>query len=137
MTAVILANGLLACAAEFVFSDLFSPCAKIFDTPKSIVAIIIVIFFIIPFFFQCLLYLFYFFWLLVLFSYSIVATFSIRIVADCVALFCQVLRKLKRATTLEYTTVSAIIFIHLLGAAIILSFLISFLLIYLLKSLQL
>lgn len=37
---------------------------------------------------------------------------SIRIVADCVALSCQVTRKLKRATTLEFTTISAIIFIH-------------------------
>ena len=39
-------------------------------------------------------------------------TVSIRIVADCVALSCQVARKLKRATPLEFTTVSAIIFIH-------------------------
>ena len=39
-------------------------------------------------------------------------TVGIRIVADCVALSCQVTRKLKRATTLEFTTVSAIIFIH-------------------------
>ena len=39
-------------------------------------------------------------------------TVSIRIVADCVALSCQVTRKLKRATTLEFTTISAIIFIH-------------------------
>ncbi len=39
-------------------------------------------------------------------------TVSIRIVADCVALSCQVTRKLKRATTVEFTTVSAIIFIH-------------------------
>jgi hypothetical protein len=38
---------------------------------------------------------------------------QIRIVADCVALSCQVTRKLKRATTLEFTTDSAIIFIHL------------------------
>jgi len=39
-------------------------------------------------------------------------TLSIRIVADCVALSCQVTRKLNRATTLEFITVSAIIFIH-------------------------
>jgi len=39
-------------------------------------------------------------------------TVSIRIVADCVALPCQVTRMLKRAATLEFTTVSAIIFIH-------------------------
>lgn len=39
-------------------------------------------------------------------------TARIRIVADCVALSCQVTEKLKRATTLEFTTVSAIIFIH-------------------------
>jgi len=39
-------------------------------------------------------------------------TFSINIVADCVALFCQVTEKLKRATALGFTTVSAIIFIH-------------------------
>ncbi len=39
-------------------------------------------------------------------------TVSIRIVADCVALSCQVTQKLKRATTLEFTTISAIIFIH-------------------------
>ena len=42
-------------------------------------------------------------------------TFSIRIVADCVALACQVARKLKRATTLEFTAISAIIFIHCYG----------------------
>jgi len=39
-------------------------------------------------------------------------TVSIRIVANCVALFCQVTPKLKRATTIEFTTISAIIFIH-------------------------
>jgi hypothetical protein len=39
-------------------------------------------------------------------------TFSIRIAADCVALSCQVTQKLKRATTFEITTISAIIFIH-------------------------
>ena len=39
-------------------------------------------------------------------------TVSIRIVADCVVLSCQVTRKLKRATTLYFTTISAIIFIH-------------------------
>lgn len=32
--------------------------------------------------------------------------------ADCVALSCQAEMKLKRATTLEFTTESAIIFIH-------------------------
>ena len=49
------------------------------------------------------------------FSSSVIAlhtTVSIRIVADCVALSCQVTRKLKRATSLEFTTLSAIIFIH-------------------------
>ena len=40
------------------------------------------------------------------------ATVSIRIVADCGLLSSQVTRKLKRATTHEFTTVSAIIFIH-------------------------
>ena len=39
-------------------------------------------------------------------------TFSIRIVADCVALFSQITRKLKRSITSEFTTVSAIIFIQ-------------------------
>ena len=39
-------------------------------------------------------------------------TVSIRIVADCVALSYQVTRILKRATTLEFTTEPAIIFIH-------------------------
>ena len=39
-------------------------------------------------------------------------TVSIRIVADCGALPCQVTQKLERATTLEFTTESAIIFIH-------------------------
>ena len=38
-------------------------------------------------------------------------TVSIRIEADCVALSCQVTRKLKRAKVLEFTAVSAIIFI--------------------------
>lgn len=48
-----------------------------------------------------------------LFSISVFSTtFSIRIVADCVALSCQVTRKLKRVTTLENTAISAIIFIH-------------------------
>jgi len=37
---------------------------------------------------------------------------GIIIVADCVVLSCQITRKLKRATSLEFTTVSAIIFIH-------------------------
>jgi hypothetical protein len=49
-------------------------------------------------------------------------TFSIRIVADCVALSCQVTRKLKRATTLEFTTISAIIFIHCWRVVICFSF---------------
>jgi len=44
--------------------------------------------------------------------FALPITFSIRIVADCVALSCQVTRKFKRATTLEFTTISAIIFIH-------------------------
>jgi len=39
-------------------------------------------------------------------------TFSIRIIADFVALSCQVTQKLKRDTTLEFTANSAIIFIH-------------------------
>ncbi len=43
-------------------------------------------------------------------------TVSIRIVADCVALFCQVTQKLERATTLEVTTEPAIIFILLCAA---------------------
>lgn len=46
------------------------------------------------------------------FSYSNATTVSIRIVVDCVGLSCQVTQKLKRATTLEFTTESAIIFIH-------------------------
>jgi len=33
-------------------------------------------------------------------------------VAGCIALSCQVTRKLKRATTFEFTTIPAIIFIH-------------------------
>tara|TARA_R110002095_G_scaffold157890_1_gene136928 strand:+ start:50 stop:238 length:189 start_codon:yes stop_codon:yes gene_type:complete len=33
---------------------------------------------------------------------------SIRIVADCVALSCQVTRKLERAKALEFTAISAI-----------------------------
>ena len=37
---------------------------------------------------------------------------SIRIVADCRAIHFQSKMKLKRATTLEFTTISAIIFIH-------------------------
>ena len=48
----------------------------------------------------------------VVFFLRLLVTVSIRIVADCVALSCQDTRKLKRATTLEITTVSAIIFIH-------------------------
>jgi len=43
---------------------------------------------------------------------DLLITLSIRIVADCVALSCQVTRILKRATTLEFTTIPAIIFIH-------------------------
>ncbi len=40
-------------------------------------------------------------------------TLSIRIVADCVVLTCQVVKKkLKRAKTLYFTTDPAIIFIH-------------------------
>jgi len=39
---------------------------------------------------------------------GLLVTLSIRIAADCVALFCQVIRKLKRATALEYTTILAI-----------------------------
>lgn len=35
-----------------------------------------------------------------------------RILADCIVLFCQVIQKFERDTTLEFTTVSAIIFIH-------------------------
>jgi hypothetical protein len=49
-------------------------------------------------------------------------TFCIRIVADCVALSCQVTRKLKRATTFEFTTDSAIIFIHCYRAFLIILF---------------
>ena len=49
-------------------------------------------------------------------------TVCIRIVADCVALPCQDTRKLKRATTLEHTTVTAIIFIHCQGLGFILLF---------------
>ena len=37
---------------------------------------------------------------------------SIRIVAVCGLHPCQVTQKLKRATTLEFTTILAIIFIH-------------------------
>ena len=44
--------------------------------------------------------------------FCLALTDSIRIVADCGALSCQVTQKLKRDTTLEFTTVSAIIFIH-------------------------
>ena len=47
-------------------------------------------------------------------------TVSIRIVADYVALFCQVTREFRRATTLAITTVSAIIFIHCCVVVIIL-----------------
>ena len=44
--------------------------------------------------------------------FSLLPTLSIRMIAECVALSCQVTRKLKRATTLEFTNISAIIFIH-------------------------
>jgi len=43
---------------------------------------------------------------------DLVQPVNIRIVADCVALSCQVTRKLKRANTPEFTTFPAIIFIH-------------------------
>jgi len=43
---------------------------------------------------------------------QLLATVRIRIVADCGLLSCQVTRKLKRAITLEFTTETAIIFIH-------------------------
>ncbi len=39
-------------------------------------------------------------------------TARIRIVADCGLHFCQITGKLERATTLEFTAISAIIFIH-------------------------
>jgi hypothetical protein len=45
-------------------------------------------------------------------------TVSIRIVADCGLQTCQVTQKLKRATTPEFTTVSAIIFIQLASVII-------------------
>ena len=41
-----------------------------------------------------------------------VLTVCIRIVADCGLHSCQTTEKLKRATTLEFTTEPAIIFIH-------------------------
>ena len=41
-----------------------------------------------------------------------IITLSIRIVAGCVALYCQVTRRLKRPTTVDFTSVPAIIFIH-------------------------
>jgi len=44
-------------------------------------------------------------------GFLLLLTVSIRIVADCVALSCQVTRKLERAITLEFTKISAIIFI--------------------------
>ena len=50
--------------------------------------------------------------LIIGFAGRLLTTFSIRIVADCVALSCQVTRKLKRAKAFEVTTISAIIFIH-------------------------
>ena len=43
-------------------------------------------------------------------------TVSIRIVADCVELSCHIIRKLKRDKALEFTTISAIIFIHCYAA---------------------
>jgi hypothetical protein len=39
-------------------------------------------------------------------------TVSIRIVADCGFQVCQATQKMKRAKTFDFTTVSAIIFIH-------------------------
>ena len=39
-------------------------------------------------------------------------TVSIRIVADFGLQNCQITRELKRVTTLEFTTITAIIFIH-------------------------
>ena len=45
------------------------------------------------------------------FNYN--TTLSIRIAAACVALYCQVRRKLKRVTILEFTTNSTISFILL------------------------
>ena len=39
-------------------------------------------------------------------------TVSIKIVADCVIILYQVARTLKRTVTLEFTAISAIIFIH-------------------------
>jgi hypothetical protein len=47
------------------------------------------------------------------------ATFGIRIVAYCVTLSIQVARKLKWAITLEFTTITAIIFTHCCGVVII------------------
>jgi len=40
-------------------------------------------------------------------------TVSIRIVADCMVLSCHVTEKLKQVKSLKFTTISAIIFIHL------------------------
>lgn len=49
-----------------------------------------------------------------MFGYFCISLLMIRIrkVTDCVALACQVTRKLKRAIILEFTTESAIFFIH-------------------------
>jgi hypothetical protein len=46
------------------------------------------------------------------FFFALLATVSIRIVAGCGLQTYQVTEKLKRATNLEFTTISAIIFIH-------------------------
>jgi len=43
--------------------------------------------------------------------FGLLVTVSIRIVAECEANSCQITKKLKRATTLEFTTITAIIFI--------------------------
>jgi hypothetical protein len=50
---------------------------------------------------------------------ALCTTVSIRIGADCVALPCQVTKKMKRAKTLEFTAISAIIFIHCYALAFI------------------
>ncbi len=59
-----------------------------------------------------------------MFFFKCWVTVGIRIVADCGAIHFQFTMKLKRATTLEFTTVSAIIFIHC--CAFVLYFLYSF-----------
>ncbi len=50
-----------------------------------------------------------------IFHFSCAITFSIRIVADCVPLPCQITRKLKRAKALKFTTIPDSIFIHCCG----------------------